>query len=629
MSWVAPTDTSGLQGYKVIVDSSGSGKNVSQLVNSTSFTSAKICFPFTGQTKVFVASVTSSRTDPTLANPSNPEAYWTVFNLGALGSLSGVACATSTTAYSYTVVFNKNADTATATMETITGTAFAVVLPTNAFLYTDYTFTGWAETSTATTKQYNDGASVNLTSSWNVTLYAIWASNASLSSFDIIYDDGGGSGSSPASPLTVNRNETFTVPSNTYTKEGYLFKWWSAGADTFTAGSTYPKSGTVTSGPVTLTANWSANKYVYNANTGTGTAMSDQTYAGSQLTASTNTYTAPSGYEFDGWCSAQLALGITTCSGSNNKYAEGANIPAPSSATVTLYAIWKTPSAGGGGPAPAPVYVPKPPTISSISAPEVCAVMGQLAIKGTNLIGSTVKVDDLSAQVLSASANELLIALPSAPVGTKTLTVTNSDGSATTSLKYEFVDSPIYVDYLYPSTYANRAFSYTFKATDATKYEISGKLPAGLSLNSTTGELSGTPTTVGEYEFIIMASNLCDQVPLIVYMYVDKAIPNAFTCSVDFNVTGSNTINAFRLANLERCLAKTETLSPKYVDPIIFLSGGIPSYLTEEEALTHPRYLPIIEVIQNLKVNAQIYLGAFEGSLSSVQVNVYWPEPDL
>jgi hypothetical protein len=256
-------------------------------------------------------------------------------------------------------------------------------------------------------------------------------------------------------------------------------------------------------------------------------------------------------------------------------------------------------------------------------------VKSQLVIKGTNFSGATVKVDDLSAQVLSSSATELQVALPSAPVGTKTLTVTNSDGSATTSLKYEFVDSPIYVDYVYPSTYVNKAFSYTFKATDATKYEISGTLPAGLALNSATGELSGTPTTGGTYEFIIMASNICDQVPLIVYMYVDKAIPKAFTCSVAFNILRSDNISDVKLANLKTCLSPIPTLSPKYVDPIIFLSGGIPSYLTEEEALTHPRYLPIIEVIQNLKVNAQIYLGAFEGSLSSVQVNVYWPEPDL
>ena len=69
------------------------------------------------------------------------------------------------------------------------------------------------------------------------------------------------------------------------------------------------------------------------------------------------------------------------------------------------------------------------------------------------------------------------------------------------------------------------------------------------------------------------------------------------------------------------------TLSPKYIQPVVFLSGGVPAELTPDQALTHPRYLPIIAAIQSVNANAQIYLGAFSGTLDSVQVNVYWPDP--
>ena len=172
-------------------------------------------------------------------------------------------------------------------------------------------------------------------------------------------------------------------------------------------------------------------------------------------------------------------------------------------------AIWTANSGGGGAPAPAPVYVPHPPTITSISAPEVCAVSSQLIIKGTWLSGATATVDGVAARVIASSSNEMTIQLPSAPVGTKTIKVTNVDGSATTTVKYSFADTPIYVDYIYPETYKDRAFSYLFKATDAAKYEISGVMPAGLTLDPLTGELSGAPTQEGNFVFQIIASNIC------------------------------------------------------------------------------------------------------------------------
>ena len=57
---------------------------------------------------------------------------------------------------------------------------------------------------------------------------------------------------------------------------------------------------------------------------------------------------------------------------------------------------------------------------------------------------------------------------------------------------------------------AGTAFSQTFTQTGATStvnWSFSGALPNGLSLNPTTGELSGTPTKTGNFNFTIMATD--------------------------------------------------------------------------------------------------------------------------
>ena len=54
----------------------------------------------------------------------------------------------------------------------------------------------------------------------------------------------------------------------------------------------------------------------------------------------------------------------------------------------------------------------------------------------------------------------------------------------------------------------NEAYSNGVTATDAASYSLkSGSLPPGISLNTSNGVISGTPTTPGAYSFVITASN--------------------------------------------------------------------------------------------------------------------------
>lgn len=68
---------------------------------------------------------------------------------------------------------------------------------------------------------------------------------------------------------------------------------------------------------------------------------------------------------------------------------------------------------------------------------------------------------------------------------------------------------PIWVDQTLVSTVpANGPYSDAVSAQNATNFTVSsGSLPNGISINPSTGAITGTPTTAGSYDFTIEASN--------------------------------------------------------------------------------------------------------------------------
>jgi len=92
----------------------------------------------------------------------------------------------------------------------------------------------------------------------------------------------------------------------------------------------------------------------------------------------------------------------------------------------------------------------------------------------------------------------------------------DSDGATKSGYEYFSTDNapppsnpPVWTDNTLAGFQAGTAYSDAVSATNSPTYSvISGALPTGISLNSTTGAVTGTPTTGGQsYSFTIRAIN--------------------------------------------------------------------------------------------------------------------------
>lgn len=81
-------------------------------------------------------------------------------------------------------------------------------------------------------------------------------------------------------------------------------------------------------------------------------------------------------------------------------------------------------------------------------------------------------------------------------------------GSLVTISIFTF-NPPVWTDDVIVNTFVvGTSYSDSVAATNSPSYSItSGTLPAGISINSVTGAITGTPTTAGSYSFVISATN--------------------------------------------------------------------------------------------------------------------------
>ena len=162
------------------------------------------------------------------------------------------------------------------------------------------------------------------------------------------------------------------------------------------------------------------------------------------------------------------------------------------------------------------------PTISSISPSVIENTQTSVTIAGTNFvsvptveaIGSTGAI--VRADEVSFSSSTSIVAKFTLPVdGTYFVRVENNDGNAvrSSSALLTVSDAPAWTTSAgsLGSNAAGSSVSYTVAATGATSFALqSGSLPGGVSLNTSTGVISGTEsgaTSETTYSFTIRATD--------------------------------------------------------------------------------------------------------------------------
>lgn len=259
-----------------------------------------------------------------------------IFNGNYAGNVTVTANWTGNT---YTVKYNANGGTGTTASSTHTyGTAKA--LTANGFSKTGYSFIGWNTAANGSGTSYSDKQSVStLTTESEIELFAQWGQ----ASYQVIFDPQGGTiTSGNFDPKIYVVGTSYTLPTGTITKPGYVFLGWSKTSTATTA--SYSNGGSVSnlgdSGTtVTLYAVWRAKKFTikYNANNGATTSSSTQYTA----TNSNSLLTLPSswtksGYSASGWSTSSTATSASYAFGQAFNDFEGV----ADGGTLNLYVVW-------------------------------------------------------------------------------------------------------------------------------------------------------------------------------------------------------------------------------------------------------------------------------------------------
>ena len=176
-----------------------------------------------------------------------------------------------------------------------------------------------------------------------------------------------------------------------------------------------------------------------------------------------------------------------------------------------------------------------------------------LDVGGNQTLTATVTPEDATnKKVRWSSDNEAVATVSEDGVvtavagGTAVITATTHDGlfTATCTVTVNAPDAaPSITTDTLPDGKVGEAYSQTLTATGTAPitWSIDGGLPAGLSLNKDTGEISGTPTTAGTSTFTVKATNSAGSNTKELSITITKAAPTEHTVTVtnDGNGTAS------------------------------------------------------------------------------------------
>lgn len=116
-----------------------------------------------------------------------------------------------------------------------------------------YEFQGWSTSSGASTASYQPGSTISVSYGSSVTLYAVWKQTYT-STLNFSANGGTGAPSALTYTGTSTSAHTFTIPSTTPSKSGFIFKGWSENS-TATSASYQPGS--------TISVSYNGTKTLY------------------------------------------------------------------------------------------------------------------------------------------------------------------------------------------------------------------------------------------------------------------------------------------------------------------------------------------------------------------------------
>ena len=225
--------------------------------------------------------------------------------------------------------------------------------------------------------------------------------------------------------------------------------------------------------------------------------------------------------------------------------------------SVTLSAT----NGNGTGTGPLTLTIGNPvPTTSSINPSSCLAGSPQftLTVNGTNFVatssvrwnGTTLATTFISSTQLTATVTAALIATS----GTASITVVNPTpgGGTSNAQTFTIVATPVVTSPLTACGTVGVAFSYTITASNNPTSFSASPLPAGLTINTSTGVISGTPTAAGTTNVTITATNGPCNTASATLVITIGAVPTTSSLSPTFSytITASNNPTSFTASSL-------------------------------------------------------------------------------
>jgi len=162
-------------------------------------------------------------------------------------------------------------------------------------------------------------------------------------------------------------------------------------------------------------------------------------------------------------------------------------------------------------PPPPPPPTPTPPvwTDNVIVNTFIVGTPYSDSVSATNSPTYSISSGTLPAGISLNSSTGAITGTPTtAQVYSFTIRAANSDGAVTVSYNGTTSSPPVWVDQTLAAFLQGRAYSDAVAATQSPTYSVSvGSLPTGISLNTSTGAVTGTPSGSGAFSFTLRASN--------------------------------------------------------------------------------------------------------------------------